>query len=387
MTSGEEQHVAARETDNIAAYDAFLKGWGHYRRHTPDDFAKAVSFFEKAIALDPNYGRAHAALALTHWRGSQYGRLWQASMGLSWATGRVWAREYLQRAMKNPTSLAHQVASEMACFRREHDEAITEAERAIALDANDPSGHEIMARALIYAGRPEEALDSIQRAMQLDPHHPGLSLGLLGLAHFSMGQSEKAVPLIERALSHNPEVFTTALTLTAAYSSLGREEEARATLENIRRELPFATNLKPVMYFLPFKDLEVSERFAEGLLKAGLPGQPSGYPKVVTENRLTGEEIRDLSLGRTVSGFSPWYGGQVWYKSTKEGELAYRGHVGITSSGRTWVEGDMICFQHEAFGGCPYCGPVFRNPERTPEMLDEYLIVFDYVIYPVSPLD
>jgi adenylate cyclase len=386
LTSGEEQHVATKETNNIAAYDAFLKGWGHYRRHTPSDFAKAISFFHDAIALDPNYGRAHAALALTHWRGSQYGRLWQESMGLSWVEGRLWAREYLQRAMKNPTSLAHQVASEMACFRREHEEAITQAERAITLDPNDPSGHEIMARALIYAGRPEEALDSIKRAMQLDPHHPGLALGLLGLAHFSMGQSEKAVPLIERALSHNPEILPMAITLTAAYGSIACDQEARATLENVSKEAVFPINLKSLMYFLPFKDLEVAERFAEGLLKAGLPGQPSGYYKVSKENRLTGEEIRDVFSGRTVTGFYPIYGYQFWMECTEDGKTTFRG-TGITVSFRSWVDGDMICNQGEQYGGCKRCGPVFRNPESTPEMPDEYLIVYDYGIMPVSPVD
>jgi TolB-like protein len=65
LTVGEQEHVVRKETENIVAYDAFLKGWEHYRRFTPDDFAKAYSFFKKALDSDPDYGRAHAALART----------------------------------------------------------------------------------------------------------------------------------------------------------------------------------------------------------------------------------------------------------------------------------------------------------------------------------
>ena len=63
LTSGEQEKVTRKETDNIEAYDAFLKGWDHYRRWTPEDFREAIPYFEKAIELDPNYGRAYAALA------------------------------------------------------------------------------------------------------------------------------------------------------------------------------------------------------------------------------------------------------------------------------------------------------------------------------------
>jgi TolB-like protein/class 3 adenylate cyclase len=57
LTAGEKAQVARRETNNIAAYDAFLQGWEHYRRHTPGDFAKAADFFERSVKLDPQYGR------------------------------------------------------------------------------------------------------------------------------------------------------------------------------------------------------------------------------------------------------------------------------------------------------------------------------------------
>jgi len=145
LTAGEQKHVVRKETKNIVAYDSFLKGWEHYRLFTPDDFAKASSYFKKALDLDPDYGRAHAALAQIYWKGSELGWRWQMGLGVGWSEGRLLARKYLQTAMKYPTSLVHQVASEMNLFRREYDEAIYEANRAIALDPNDHRAHWIMA--------------------------------------------------------------------------------------------------------------------------------------------------------------------------------------------------------------------------------------------------
>jgi len=128
LTTGEREHVARKETANVAAYDALLQGREYVHRLTPEDFAKALSYFEKAIQLDPNYAKAYAALAGAYSSGSWMGLL--TSLGVSWFEARLKAHKYLQMAMKEPTSLAHQANSNMLLFRRQHQEAIAEAERA-----------------------------------------------------------------------------------------------------------------------------------------------------------------------------------------------------------------------------------------------------------------
>jgi TolB-like protein/class 3 adenylate cyclase len=54
LTTTEQLHTKSKETDNVEAFDAFLKGWEHYQRFTPEDFSKAISIFKRAIDLDPN---------------------------------------------------------------------------------------------------------------------------------------------------------------------------------------------------------------------------------------------------------------------------------------------------------------------------------------------
>ena len=396
LTPGEQQYVVRKETENTVAYDTLLKGWEHYRRFTPDDFAKALSYFEKAIELDPNYGQAHAALAQTYWRGSELGWRWQMGLGVGWSEGRLLARQCLQTAMNNPTSLAHQVASAMDLYRRQYEEAITEAKRAIALDPNDHRVHWIMAWVLIYAGSPEEAVEFAKTAMRLDPHYAAPNLFLLGLAYFAMGQLEEAVNMFERALTHNPELRGFSAPLAAAYAHLGRDEEARLALINYTNEWSWwlrSPNLLLVMQFFPFKDPGVADRLADGLLKVGLPGQPSGYCKVSQEDKLTGEEIRPLVFGRTVTGLSPLNGLEWRIHRAKDGEITHQGNwpfstmqPGGSSSGTSWIEGDMLCDQWKyIFRGLKYHMAVYRNPEGTPEMKNQYLFVTDFGIFPWSP--
>jgi TolB-like protein len=387
LTGGEKEHAARKETENIAAYDAFLQGREHYLRHTPNDYTKARDYYEEAKMLDRNYWRAYAALAELYWKGSNLGQQFLQTLGQQFMSARNLAGQYLQIAMKNPTSLAHKVASEMYLNLRQHEEAIAEAERAIALEPNDSSAHVIMASALIFSGRSKEAIDFIKKGERLDPHNPARYLLLLGLAQFFMGQFEEASTLIERGLTYNPELRSYAAPLAAAYAHLGHDQKARVAIQNYLRSLPdtlVTPTLQLVMYFFPFKDQEVADRFAQGLLKAGLPGQSSEYFKVFKEHQLSGEEIRKLFIGRkyTCLGMDEQ---REFIDSTKDGKATLHHPLLLEVSGTISIEGDMLC---EKFGSFPKtCGPVFRNPEATSERKDEYLRLKIYGIDPCSMVD
>jgi len=394
LTSGEHEQVTRKDTDNMAAYDAFLQGLEHVFRLTPDDFAKACQYFEKAIQFDPNYAQAYAAIAMTYFKGAFVG--WHRNLGVSRIEAVQRARQYLEMAMKDPTPLAHMVASNMNLAQRLHEEAIAEAERAVALDPNDAAGHIAMAEALIFTGRPEDAIDFVKMAMRHDPHLPGLYLYYLGLAHFCMGELEEAVNLIERALKHNPGIGYEFL-LASAYAHLGRDQDANAAL---MKAIPDSSKVPPsfrqlilrevMLTNMPFKDPEIADRFANGLIKAGLPGESSAYYKIYEENRLTGEEIRALVFGRTVTGFNRWYPKkQFWITRTKDGKATFRGGVsGGSYEGTSWIEGNKLCNQWpERHSGRKICFPVFWNPEGSPEKKDEYMARLDYGLSLFSPVD
>jgi adenylate cyclase len=384
LTPGEQQHIGAKGTDNVAAYDAFLRGWDHYLRLTPDDIGKAASYFKKAIEQDPNYGRAYAALALVYWHGTR-GNLYKG-LGISWFEARARACQYLHMAMKNPTSIAHNVQSQMYLFKRMHEKAISEAKRALALDPNNPRHYTAMADALNMAGRPKEGMDYAKRGMRLDPRNPDHYLVHIGLAHFCLGEMEEAANFFEDAIRHNPEYEVRYLLLAASYAHLGRDQEARVALDTYEKgrsgNVPFV--LRPVMYFWPFKDRVVGDRFAEGLLKAGLPGQLSDYFHLFKENMLTGDEIRALIFGSTMIGVT--LDGRQWsFERNTDGEVTSRGGRLGSDRGKSRIENDMVCTQMQrAWWGIEYCSTVFRNPNGTTERKDEYVIVSDWAVIPFS---
>jgi TolB-like protein/class 3 adenylate cyclase/cytochrome c-type biogenesis protein CcmH/NrfG len=230
LTAEEQAEYGSTKTESPAAYDTFLRGWELYRRGTAEDFAAAIPFLEKAIKLDPDYGQAYAALAAVYW--SSASNRWNKPLGLDINQTRNQARLHLRSAMRSPTALAFQVASERAAhYRSKADEAIEHAESAIALDANDPAGYLAMANALIKAGKPSDAVDSMHTAMRLDPHFPVDYLLRLGRAQFAMEEFHDAVSTFERAADRDPNNDWTFVYLAAAYGHLNRAQQAKAAVQ------------------------------------------------------------------------------------------------------------------------------------------------------------
>ena len=234
LTGRDQDKLAQIETHNSDAYDAFLRGWERYRQGTPADLAKAVSHFNLAIELDPDYTRAHSALAAVYWSINLNG--WSRSLGLNPFQVREKGRLALEKATKQPVALTYQVTSERATyFKRKPDKALAEAELAIDLDANDPAGHLAMAAALIKAKRAAEAVEAVYTAMRLDPHYPASYLSLLGQAQYVMGHYENAAVSLKDASIRNPDDEWAFIYLAAALGQLEQSDNAQHAIESANK--------------------------------------------------------------------------------------------------------------------------------------------------------
>ncbi len=194
-----------------------------------------------------------------------------------------------------------------------------------------------------------------------------------------MGNLDEAATLFVKACRLTPEARGWTVWLIATFGLLGREKEAHLVLDTYKKRMGFEPYLPNVMDNCPFKDRSVADRFAEGLIKGGIKGKPSGYWPAFKENKLTGEEIKRLLFGAKTTGIDLWDGQQWWIDRKKNGEFTWRGSGQISSdTGMSRIEGDMICakFQKRLWR-VEFCATVFRNPRGTYDRKDEHFLCTD----------
>jgi TolB-like protein/class 3 adenylate cyclase len=273
LTADEQQVLGREETKVPAAYDAFLRGWEHLRRATPEHYEKAIPHLEQATRLDPDYGRAFAALVLAH-----YGKntpAWHRSIGHLTADALNTINGYLHEAEKHPTSTYHQAAGLLATGYGLYPTAIDEYNKAIALDPSDSFSYASMAVALTFAGRPGEATQYIRTAMRVDPHYPPMFLSYLGFAQFGLERFDEAAASLMQATRLNPEDSAAFLLLAASYGHLGRKQEAMSAitaydaLGHRRGKPPITATFAWGDWF--FKNRADRDRLFDGLILAGVP--------------------------------------------------------------------------------------------------------------------
>ncbi len=159
LTPDERRRVASRGTDNIEAYDWYLRGRELAMRHSRDDVAESRPLLERAIALDSGFAPAYAYLGLGH--ALDYVNRWSADPERSLTL----AREVADRAVELDGSepQAHYCRAVVHIWQRQLDDGIVDARRALALDPNFADAHGTLGAALHYAGRSAEALAQYER--------------------------------------------------------------------------------------------------------------------------------------------------------------------------------------------------------------------------------
>jgi TolB-like protein/class 3 adenylate cyclase/lipoprotein NlpI len=373
LTAAEQAAPVRQETSVPAAYDAFLRGWEHYRRTTAKDFAAAIPAFEEAIRLDPDYGRAYAALALVYFQAGDLA--WTGELKMSWRTARDKAGEYLALARKRPTSTYHQAAGNIARERGWYDSALAEFKQASVLDPSDSWSYAYMAHTLVLAGRPAEAIAHLETAMRLDPHYPPVFTYYRGLAELALDRYAEAAASLEATLQRNPDDEWPALFLAAAYAELGRDADAVAAVDRFnairveRGGVPASVFELSELYWMS-KTLPL-DLALPSLRRVDVPvscHELYGKDPWV-ERKLTGDELRALLLGRSAHGRSIEGGEEHAWSIAADGSATMSGDWG-DGTGVVRIRDDEACFEWP--GGMVNCGAVYRNPGGTKAKENEY---------------
>ena len=266
LTADEEDRLQRTTKIDPGAYDFFLRGLELYRRYTFETRAEARELFERAAALDPGFARAYAGIANTHVFDYREGSSESPERSAQKSLEMVEHALALDDSVPQVQFAASFVYAQLA----RHEDAIAAARRAIELDPNYADGYVQMAFSLIFAGRPEEALDQMANAMRLNPWHPFLYTWVLGHAYFLMEQYEEAISLFEKVVESNPHYHDGHLALAAAYGLAGRIDDAEWEAEELLSLQPNFT-LRDSLRRTPYKNPADLERWITGLRKAGLP--------------------------------------------------------------------------------------------------------------------
>lgn len=272
LTSNEQTQLINRGTKNTEAYDKFLKGWDQYLQQTPEGFRQAITHFEKAVDLDPDYSRAYAALAATYWQIQK--RFWHTKIGLARAhDARFKSEEFLEKAHRNPTALSHQVATAILSQQGHHSQAIEEGEKAVRIDPNDADSYVALAGAFSLAGEPDKALNLIKKAMRLNPHFPSFYLYELGLAQFGSEDFTRTSITLENSIKLNSQDRWPYRLLLATYGHLDRQDDAKSIFKTLAKNWRGydPVTITAISFWYPYKNAADRARLTEGLRKAGVP--------------------------------------------------------------------------------------------------------------------
>ena len=267
LNAGDRQSIAVEHTDNQEAYDCFLRGRELVFRITKDTNREAGNLLRRAIELDPRYAPAHALLGATHV--IDYANGWTTSPTQTLEEAEKAARQAVQVDERHPYALW---ALALIClWARRYDEALGQAEKAVAFNPNFAEGHTARGLVLHHVGRSEEALECFERAVALEPYFPDGWLQFRAQALYQLGRYPEAVELLKRRILRNPDTDSSRALLAASYGQMGMANEARAAWAELMRVNP-AYSLEQRRKVLPYKNPDDFERFVEGLRKAGLPG-------------------------------------------------------------------------------------------------------------------
>jgi adenylate cyclase len=265
LTISEHDRLAPRRAANVEAFELFLRGREQIWAATRTGNIAARSLLERAIAIDPNYGAAYAAVAMSHV--IDYANGFSSDPEQSLKTAFELARRVVASDDEEP--IGHFALCAAYMWSKKLDLAQAEAQRILELAPNSADGLRITAHIQIFSGDPASAIDNLEASMKRDPHYPDMTLQLVADARFALGQYEQAIEAIERRLARNPHSETAYALLASCYGHLARPEACKSAWEQALRVNP-DFSMERRRRVLPFRNPQDFERRVEGLRKGGV---------------------------------------------------------------------------------------------------------------------
>jgi len=255
-----------KPTASLDAWGCVTRALSFYAQFSQEGFRMAQALLEQAIERDPGYARALALLA--HVRGIIAFNGWEENDALIYRAAMGLAQRAV--ALDRDDPWVHMALGSIAIQMRQHENAIASLLKAVELNPNFALAHSNLGRALAAVGRPEEAMEHTARALRISPRDPQRHLFMVrhGTAHFAAGRYGEAAECYETAVNERPDFINARRLLVAAYALDGDIGNAQSALDVLKRLQP-ATSLVWIERHSELDDA-VRGRLIEGLRQAGL---------------------------------------------------------------------------------------------------------------------
>jgi TolB-like protein len=360
-SAAESERMARPPTENLEAYDYYLRAEQAARTGQRARLKQAFTLYDKAVEVDPTFAEAFAGDART----AVY--VWRVNLNdvIQSAPARKRAYEKASRALQLDPDLSspYAILGIMQVVDRSYEEAIASAQRAVALGPGDAEVQAALGYVQLFAGNHAAAASAIETALKLDPNLSPINREVAGLVFLLQGNTAKAIATLERARDDVPDAGDFQIKLAAAYARGGRLADAKAAVAHGLHLGAGANSLAAYRtshaHFRNPQDLAL---LIEALRQAGLPEWPSGFTGN-ERDRLKGEEIAVLVLGHTLWGQIDT-GEPAIMQIDRNGNSAFRS-VRQLLTGTVYVDGDYLCERSENMFGRPDCGPVYKRTDTS----------------------
>jgi len=276
LQAAEIRRSGARPTNDLAAYDLYLRAIGPIRSGERDKerYLQGLDLLGEAIKRDPRYGPALASAAFHHHVLDVVG--WTGEPEANRLEGLDLARRALMVAGDDPVVLG-QVARVFGYFGEDLAAAMSLIDRALELNPSFALGWQWSGWLRLWAGQPDIGIGHFETSMRLNPLQGRADHYLaIGMGHFFAGRFEDAAASLLLSLQEGPAWVPTHRFLASCYAHLGRFDEARETVARLRtlttEVVPSATH---------WRNPDHRELYLSGLrLAAGdaTPARPSAAP-------------------------------------------------------------------------------------------------------------
>jgi len=236
LQAAEIRRSAARPTRDLTAYDLYLRALSQCYSSEKEAIVTALDLLLRVIERDPRYGPALALAARCHQDLHVNG--WTQDPAASRREGVHLCRQALPVARDDADVLTN-VAQVLAYFGEDIDASIALIDRALALNPSSARGWYRSGWLRLWAGQLDLAIQHCETSSRLSPReHRSNPFMAIGIAHFFAQRYEQAKTMLLQSLDERPTWAPTYRFLAACYAHMGRLDDARETVRQLRAITP-----------------------------------------------------------------------------------------------------------------------------------------------------